>query len=74
MDDGTIEVGNLFYMGMKKQLAINTNKHLIDPEKRRKDVLRSVIDSSRIEGVVLSEDDIRAISDKVEKRLGKRTK
>ena len=57
-----------------KKLAINTNKHLIDPEKRQKDVLRSVVASSRIEGIVLSDDDIRLISEKVEKRLGKRTK
>lgn len=59
---------------MKKQLAINTNEHLKDPEKRRKDVLRSVVASSRIEGVVLSDDDVRLISEKVEKRLRKQSK
>jgi len=57
-----------------KKLAIDTNPHLKDPEKRRKDILQSVITSSRIEGIELSKEDIRSIEEKVEKRLSKRAK
>jgi hypothetical protein len=59
---------------VKKQLAIDTNEHLKDPEKRRKAVLQSVIASSRMEGIELSEEEIRKIDEKVEKRLKLQTK
>ena len=59
---------------MEKRLAIDTNKHLKDPEKRRHAILRSVVASSRIEGVQLSDEEVRDIDEKVENKLKKRSK
>ena len=54
-----------------KQLAINTNKHIKDRQKRREGILKSVIASSRIEGIELSEKQQNELLKRVEERLKK---
>lgn len=41
-------------MNMKKQALSQTNKYLLDPEKRRQALLRSVLSSSAVEGIKLT--------------------
>jgi hypothetical protein len=68
--EGTIKSENLFYDEMKK-LAIHTNKHLTDPQKRWKDIVDNVIASSRIEGIIISPAERKRIEKEVRKQLKK---
>ncbi len=54
-----------------KKLIIDTVKTLRNPEERKKVILRSVLASSRIEGIELSPEAQERISKRVAKRLQK---
>jgi hypothetical protein len=54
-----------------KKLTIHTNKHLSDSGKRWKAIVDSVIASSRIEGISITEAEREKIEKKVRARLKK---
>ncbi len=43
---------------MKQQSLSQTNKFLLDPEKRRQALLRSVLSSSAVEGIKMTEQEL----------------
>ena len=55
-----------------KKLITETNKHLADEKKRAEGILRSVVASSRIEGIILSKSQQKEIAKRVAEQLKKR--
>lgn len=49
---------------MKQQSLSQTNKFLLDPEKRRQALLRSVLSSSAVEGIKMTVQELTQLQDK----------
>lgn len=49
---------------MKQQSLSQTNKFLLDPEKRRQALIRSVLSSSAVEGIKMTAQELTQLQDK----------